>query len=586
MQPAEERIRKGLRNFANVSPYVREQFFKKLKRFSSKAGVMSAENDGRDTKARLDDASPDEYPPHVNTTLYSILRSHLPCTCAPNSGKRTHLARLRLRDDILKIDGCVAFDMLFSSSPTAVGDWKDLQFRVAMKRARVKKSVKYPTDGDGDSAVGGLGSPKASGQKSNPGGQPTKIIPTGGLCSIVREKLRSKICFTVRDSELYQLYDASPLTSEVDGPSISLREVFETKRLSSRMKLVLAYIAARSFWQFYDSPWMETQWTSDSIHFLPETVADDDADPDFYASRPTFAVELEDHGGRRSVEYCSSFGVIFRYPRLLDLCVILLEISRGQSIQIEESESIEANLNETWTMVKRHADRHRNWVDFDYPDYRKAVLSCLNFKPSIEDGGGMEADVFVRREFLYKSVVSPLKKLIDALGFGEDLHIMSPMDSSREPKRLRDMPAPPPLPSQDLDSGRESALAEQWLEGLNDVNKTISKIPPAPGCLRPRPVRIAVLDTGIDGDSVFFSSPVRRARIREWKDWVDNSDMPVDLNGHGSHTVSLVMKVAPRADIYVARIAKDTSTLRNSTEFIAEVCDPSRLQHQELFGNG
>lgn len=85
------------------------------------------------------------------------------------------------------------------------------------------------------------------------------------------------------------------------------------------------------------------------------------------------------------------------------------------------------------------------------------------------------------------------------------------------------------------------------------------------------PIKIAILDTGYDDDAVFFHHPYRCSRMKGWKDWVDSSITPQDCNGHGTHVVSLVMKVAPNADIFVARVAKDTEGLQHASENISEV---------------
>ena len=458
------------------------------------------------------------------------------------------------------MDGCIAFDMLFSGSLTAWDHWQDLQLRVSMKK-KAKKSVKYWGDGGADNATKG-----ANGHVR----QRSRVVSPDSFCNLVKTRLGSRICCHVQDSELHQLYEGFPLAQKFDpGPSLSLRRVLETGRLSNRMKLVLAYIVARSFWQYYDSPWMESQWTSDSIHFLRESPTDDDVGSSgLYASRPYFAVEFDDNEANdQSMEYCSGFGVIFRYPRLLGLCIMLLEIGRGQSLPIQDHGSVEANLNETWTLSKRLADRSNSWGDFDYPDYRKAILGCLNPKLSSEESA--ETDVFARKAAIHEAVVQPLRRLLNVLGFAENLHILSPIDASNGPGQVLEMPTVPTLPTTERQTGQST----QWLEGMNRVNEFIK------GCRKALPsdgrrggnVRVAVLDTGFDNETTFFDAPVRRRRVKGWRDWAESSGVPVDENGHGTHTVSLLMKVAPTADIYVARIVKDRGSLKHATDAIAEV---------------
>lgn len=85
-------------------------------------------------------------------------------------------------------------------------------------------------------------------------------------------------------------------------------------------------------------------------------------------------------------------------------------------------------------------------------------------------------------------------------------------------------------------------------------------------------IRIAVLDTGYNPNTEFFLDRDRQRRLRGWKDWaVESSAYPRDDNGHGSNVLSLLMKMAPMADMYVARIAKNSAQLERSSQSIADV---------------
>jgi subtilisin family serine protease len=84
-------------------------------------------------------------------------------------------------------------------------------------------------------------------------------------------------------------------------------------------------------------------------------------------------------------------------------------------------------------------------------------------------------------------------------------------------------------------------------------------------------VRIAILDTGYDSNSPFFSLAVRRKRLVKWRDFAKDSPEPVDDDGHGTHMVSLAMKMAPAADIYVARVASSSAGLQDARQDIADV---------------
>lgn len=98
-------------------------------------------------------------------------------------------------------------------------------------------------------------------------------------------------------------------------------------------------------------------------------------------------------------------------------------------------------------------------------------------------------------------------------------------------------------------------------------------------------VKIAILDTGIDERQVGFSS--RRSLIRDDREKEDpntNGD-PVkaiksfvqgrtatDVNGHGTHIADILLRIAPRADLFIAKISHGLSV--ETTDQIADVNSP------------
>ena len=85
-----------------------------------------------------------------------------------------------------------------------------------------------------------------------------------------------------------------------------------------------------------------------------------------------------------------------------------------------------------------------------------------------------------------------------------------------------------------------------------------------------RRVKIAILDTGIDRTHGMIG-PQWEKRVRGTRSWVKDEGADVDNCGHGTHGAALLMRIAPEAHIYVARIAKDrTSPLDHDS--VAQVC--------------
>lgn len=68
-------------------------------------------------------------------------------------------------------------------------------------------------------------------------------------------------------------------------------------------------------------------------------------------------------------------------------------------------------------------------------------------------------------------------------------------------------------------------------------------------------VTIAILDTGIDLRHDTFKDQFPNGRIKKVEDFVQVGGTGADIHGHGTHCAALLRRVAPEADIYVARVA-------------------------------
>jgi hypothetical protein len=91
---------------------------------------------------------------------------------------------------------------------------------------------------------------------------------------------------------------------------------------------------------------------------------------------------------------------------------------------------------------------------------------------------------------------------------------------------------------------------------LNTINRTLDEY----RRLKMKRVRIAILDTGIDMTHPDFQPLDAKDRIIQQEDFLGCASAPdeaPDECGHGTHLVSLIRKISPTSDIYVARIVRD-----------------------------
>lgn len=89
------------------------------------------------------------------------------------------------------------------------------------------------------------------------------------------------------------------------------------------------------------------------------------------------------------------------------------------------------------------------------------------------------------------------------------------------------------------------------------------------------PVKIAVLDTGVDSKVPFIKGAMKINRIKGLRSFVKGDESTEDGFGHGTHVTALLLNVAPDAQIYVAKVAQDENI--PSDHNIAEVSLYSRL---------
>jgi len=164
---------------------------------------------------------------------------------------------------------------------------------------------------------------------------------------------------------------------------------------------------------------------------------------------------------------------------------------------------------------------------------------------------------------IFKEIVYPLHELLTDMKWIDDKGDIIRPRSEQEGPRKSGTENSQPLDNIEAGISPES---EAWLKEIQGSEfsehlrrqffakrKTVQRI------------KIAVLDTGYDSSSNFFKDEIRPPRIT-WKDFHNDSEVAQDEDGHGTQVLSLVMKVAPAADIYVVRVAKSSDALRKDSE--------------------
>lgn len=334
---------------------------------------------------------------------------------------------------------------------------------------------------------------------------------------------------------------------------------------------------------------MKTGWTSQTMQFMKEHGGNScEERGKLFAWKPYLSVRFGDEDAD-SDEFSSLDGQIHPYPRIRLLGIMLVEI--GIRFPLPRTKP---GINEDYLLALEYSKDERLWRDCDYPDYISAVNHCLdpgtfNLAHSALGQGKKELmeGLKQRRNILYDKVVFPLEDLLQGTKWLEQLTAIAPLEAPAKVPTTLFVPADIERPAQPTAVRKvtKSPLtkpqteAKQWLARMRHFNQelTRSSLPTAP--VR---IRIAVLDTGCNDNAPFFLSPENDFRLRKWKDWVNDSDGFEDCHGHGTHLTSLIMKIAPQAEICVARVAKDPKDILGASENVAQVLYLVSFAHRSM----
>ena len=246
----------------------------------------------------------------------------------------------------------------------------------------------------------------------------------------------AKVRLKVSESSLLRLHEPDE-TDQVlmSKPSVSLAQVLQQHRLSTKMKVALAYTLARSVWQYYDSEWMGSGWTCKTIHFMLEGSTDSKHSC-VHASKPCFTVQFQS-GTQGLPQRYDLPQIIHKYPRVLALGMLLVDIARtsydgGIS---KKGQTQQQRANTEYMMGRTICEKDQSWPDLGTADaarqhlrtvYKTATQSCFDkniFKEVQSASGPKDKSVEAEehRKILYERVVWPLEDIIDEMGWTQSI---------------------------------------------------------------------------------------------------------------------------------------------------------------------
>ncbi|KAK6342202.1 hypothetical protein TWF730_001680 [Orbilia blumenaviensis] len=387
-----------------------------------------------------------EYPSHVNRTLYDALDLHTACAC---SAKHLKLAKLRL-DTAEDYDGkTVPFEILFPASPFRDRGpipgreiWHETVLIVVTSKNPAKLPGRRKVKFAGDK---GPTHPPAVAEER----RKEPELSAGDFCKHLERKLGFCLRFHLTiegdvpslrpDKTTYNL-----VRNVKRSESLSLAKVLRDfgGSLTRRDKFNLAYIIAKSVWQYYGSDWMKNPWTHNDIQFLEEQGIEEGTSGKILATySPYFNHSFEEANAEPDVGsnidqstailqtselYHSRGGLTHRYPGVFALAILLIEVIQGHPYNFAtdrpfDSGNIKKEHKQVWglkaecTLLGKQKPPDHEATAGCYSIYQKVIEKCTNgklFQKASYDPTN-SSGLNERREILYREVVHPLKNLLE-----------------------------------------------------------------------------------------------------------------------------------------------------------------------------
>ncbi|KAH8665487.1 hypothetical protein BGZ61DRAFT_484575 [Ilyonectria robusta] len=427
---------------------------------------------------------------------------------------------------------------------------------------------------------------------------PDKELIEKDICPVIRRSRTTCVHLLAAKEHLWVLRPPPPVGMSYHTTMQSLRELLDSSpalsspdipRYDDREKLLLSYILATSLLYLYPGDWIPTDWSSDKIFF-----------PRYSGSRrspiftlPYLSVNLQQGGAPPKAPPVSQY---HKHPAILALGIMLLEIARGVRFDLANGHGT-AELDRAGRYNEYGSEALRILNDLERQGERRlsrrippvlsnVVRSCLilNQPPSMAAEQMSEEGPI--RHYILACIVTPL-----AIALTEGYHVSldklqdsSGLDPTPEsPLRVTEHssfqismntvksgisnpnaldPLTSPLPERTefcLYGEEEEAvnnvklrLENEWFAWLGNVQHRINDLQCEPHGER---VRIAILDSGLDLSEDQMNIYNER-RDLVYKSWIEGDDdaCKKDEVGHGTHLATLLARIAPQAQIHVARV--------------------------------
>ncbi|KAI5925584.1 subtilase [Camillea tinctor] len=474
----------------------------------------------------------------INKTLFNVIQKSWFCQCTTNKAHVDRKARLNLthhqrfqttrtKEQDISNSGTL-LRILFPTNSPSKTEWQDIEIAVKDKgheRDRHEKADR-------------------------------------GLCMIMQEVIKgTRPRMVILGKILHQLkadLDINTCPQVLDNKFKSLKDLLQLngrKSLLSSIEqkhgLVLSFILATSLIHLVEGPWLQGGLNSENICFL---VSDSESFPDI--TKPYLITSCASPMQKESIP---GLNQPHRFPQILSLGIILLEIARGVSIYFNESQDrcfIALKCMDDWNKTSQTN------LSRPVPDgLRKAISACIDPREFRENGlDKTSVNSLEVRKYIFEKVLHPLGQ---ALSTTYEIQLNTLHEYIAQVKGTSWVGS---FDQQDIQQEGQKRAKEwhKYLDGVHDLfyecQDRCKSI--ASASREAARVKVAVLHTGLQLPTALQENyeKERRINVQQSENFVDPTngaathEWRVDNSGHGSCVGQIILKFAPAADLHVAKV--------------------------------
>lgn len=370
------------------------------------------------------------------------------------------------------------------------------------------------------------------------------------------------------------------------GVLITLEQLLDrTQTFEDRHKYILAVLLSHAVLHLYDTPWLRATLSPSDIYFLPTRSCSSR-----YYLTPFLKKQLRPAEDLDSWECLDmEFPDMHPVPTFVVLAATLLELYMKQSFHelvtkycSHEGDFDPMERTDVLDVAELFDAMQEEMIFDDDARFAKSIEACLDIQLWREyESGQVLPDTKLREKF-YNTVVRQLEEHLrmvdnsvsikeldtmveaihmDFLGSTISADNVGPDLSYGDSREQVATTGPEDqnwtctdegfecFDGMDDNDSRKHVLYKEWRRAYK---RAWSRLLPD-GCEIKQPVRIAVLDTGLDVDH----ESIPAERIIQKRNWVDpNQQDTPDHDGHGTFVTGLLLKYAPHAELVVGKVCR------------------------------